>query len=119
MIPKNPASNDNVLTIPPRVREEKESITPSNPKKIAITARTNPAMAPVVKLSTAATSAMIEGILNFAFVSVGFVSGASMAAHYLWTFGFAKHDHSRQLTSPAKYPIVTPVPCAGGVLVST
>lgn len=66
-IPTNPASSDNVLTIPPRRREEKESSTPSNPKQIAMMARISPAIAPVMKLKTAATNAMMDGIVNFAF----------------------------------------------------
>src|SRR5688572_20962168 len=104
IMPRKPASKDNVLTMPPRVREEKDSITPSNPKKIAISASTRPATAPVIKLSTAATSAMIEGILNLAaFLSGIGVCGASMRAHYCKPADAAKHDlkHRNGLTAAA------------------
>src|SRR5436189_5613769 len=70
IIPTNPASSDKVLTIPPRLREEKESSTPSSTNQIAMIARISPATAPVVKLNTAATRASIDGIVNFAFGDV-------------------------------------------------
>lgn len=74
IIPTNPAISDSVLTTPPRVLDENDNKTPINPNTIAIAARINPNNAPVVKLKIAATSAMIDGILNFA----ALVSCASM-----------------------------------------
>lgn len=61
-----PAMTDIVLTIPPLVRDEKDSSTPSAPKTIATMARTKPHNAPVAKLATAAIIAMKEGMLNLA-----------------------------------------------------
>ncbi len=61
-----PANNDSVLITPPRTLGDKERATPINPKMMAITASTKPKKAPVVKLKTAATIAMMEGILNLA-----------------------------------------------------
>ena len=97
IIPMTPASMANVLTTPPRVREENDNATPSNPKKIATHARIKPSIAPVMKLAIAAINAMMEGILNFA------ARGADPESSIMYNYALAL-----QLTQPLKYPILKP-----------
>src|SRR6185503_8589708 len=98
IMPMMPASIANVLITPPRVRDENDSATPSNPKKIAMHARIRPSIAPVMKLAIAATRAMIEGILNFA------ARGADVGPSIMYNYALVP-----QLTQPLKYPIFSPL----------
>src|SRR5262245_33917354 len=70
--------------MPPRTRGESARTIPSNPKRIASTARIPPQNAPVEKLAIAQTIAMIEGMLNLA----GTLVWVSMIRILLLNFSF-------------------------------
>jgi hypothetical protein len=62
------ATSEMTLTKPPRTFGDSDSMTPMRPNTMATIARMNPQNAPVPKLKRAATIAMIEGMLKWAFV---------------------------------------------------
>ena len=63
-MPMHARISEKVLTIPPRILGANDNISPSTPKPIATIARRNPEAGLTKKLTSAATNAIMEGMLK-------------------------------------------------------